>query len=198
MSTRSCPRRSASARDTPPLVRVKSNWATLATGENPAPVRLRGSNEGVWWMRFHRPKRRQSASTSTWPPCAVAWSELVRRRCRVDFCFVNNGMDTHHHKGDVAASTISPAIAFLFTRLRIGADSVRRRGSIAEGNGRTSLRWASDLRYEVRDEYRRHNEPIPSPWRFPAEVHRGGRSGCRGVHNRAAACAGRCGIRGSK
>src|ERR1017187_4055262 len=72
-------------------------------------------------MRFHRPKRRQSASTSTWPPCAVAWSELVRRRCRVDFCFVNNGMDTHHHKGDVAASTISPAIAFLFTRLRIGA-----------------------------------------------------------------------------
>src|ERR1017187_6219148 len=71
-------------------------------------------------MRFHRPKRRQSASTSTWPPCAVAWSELVRRRCRVDFCFVNNGMDTHHHKGDVAASTISPAIAFLFTRLRIG------------------------------------------------------------------------------
>src|ERR1039458_4637196 len=120
MSTRSCPRRSASARDTPPLVRVKSNWATLATGENPAPVRLRGSNEGVWWMRFHRPKRRQSASTSTWPPCAVAWSELVRRRCRVDFCFVNNGMDTHHHKGDVAASTISPAIAFLFTRLRIG------------------------------------------------------------------------------
>src|ERR1035441_8252897 len=71
-------------------------------------------------MRFHRPKRRQSASTSTWPPCAGAWSELVRRRCRVDFCFVNNGMDTHHHKGDVAASTISPAIAFLFTRLRIG------------------------------------------------------------------------------
>src|ERR1039458_3012209 len=123
MSTRSCPRRSASARDTPPLVRVKSNWATLATGENPAPVRLRGSNEGVWWMRFHRPKRRQSASTSTWPPCAVAWSELVRRRCRVDFCFVNNGMDTHHHKGDVAASTISPAIAFLFTRLRIGAEN---------------------------------------------------------------------------
>src|ERR1017187_10020598 len=71
-------------------------------------------------MRFHRPKRRQSASTSTWPPCAVAWSELVRRRCRVDFYLVNNGMDTHHHKGDVAASTISPAIAFLFTRLRIG------------------------------------------------------------------------------
>src|ERR1039457_5463451 len=98
---RSGPRRSASAREAPPLVRVKSNWATLATGENPAPVRLRGSNEGVWWMRFHRPKRRQSASTSTWPPCAVAWSELVRRRCRVDFCFVNNGMDTHHHKGDV-------------------------------------------------------------------------------------------------
>src|ERR1035441_10607657 len=75
-------------------------------------------------MRFHRPKRRQSASTSTWPPCAVAWSELVRRRGRVDFCFVNNGMDTHHHKGDVAASTISPAIAFLFTRLRIGAIKV--------------------------------------------------------------------------
>src|ERR1017187_1388058 len=134
MSTRSCPRRSASARDTPPLVRVKSNWATLATGENPAPVRLRGSNEGVWWMRFHRPKRRQSASTSTWPPCAVAWSELVRRRCRVDFCFVNNGMDTHHHKGDVAASTISPAIAFLFTRLRIGVFHRRKaQGMIGVG-----------------------------------------------------------------
>src|ERR1017187_4227827 len=47
-SRRSCPGRSAWARDAPPLVRVKSNWATLATGENPAPVRLRGSNEGVW------------------------------------------------------------------------------------------------------------------------------------------------------
>src|ERR1039457_4323714 len=83
-------------------------------------------------MRFHRPKRRQSASTSTWPPCAVAWSELVRRRCRVDFCFVNNGMDTHHHKGDVAASTISPAIAFLFTRLRIG---VRKNSSKSAPKG---------------------------------------------------------------
>src|ERR1035437_2394496 len=135
MSPRSRPRRSASARDAPPLVRVKSNWATLATGENPAPVRLRGSNEGVWWMRFHRPKRRQSASTSTWPPCAVAWSELVRRRCRVDFCFVNNGMDTHHHKGDVAASTISPAIAFLFTRLRIGGEGGQIRESLALRRG---------------------------------------------------------------
>src|SRR5664279_5401077 len=113
MSTRSCPRRSASARDAPPLVRVKSNWAALATGAKPAPVRLRGSNEGVSWMRFHRPKRRQSASTSTWPPCAVAWSELVRRRCRLDFCFVNDGTDTHHHKGDVAASIISVSYTHL-------------------------------------------------------------------------------------
>src|ERR1035437_3067145 len=120
MSTRSCPRRSASAREAPPLVRVKSNWAALATGEKPAPVRLRGSNEGVSWMRFHRPKRRQSASTSTWPPCAVAWSELVRRRWRGDFCFVNDGMAIYHHKGGYAARTISPEIAFLFTRLRIG------------------------------------------------------------------------------
>src|ERR1017187_2586992 len=145
MSTRSCPRRSASARDTPPLVRVKSNWATLATGENPAPVRLRGSNEGVWWMRFHRPKRRQSASTSTWPPCAVAWSELVRRRCRVDLCFVNNGMDTHHHKGDVAASTISPAIAFLFTRLRIG-DLLSSRSFTSNGTARRQSLFSADAR----------------------------------------------------
>src|ERR1022692_1395582 len=90
-------------------------------------------------MRFHRPKRRQSASTSTWPPCAVAWSELVRRRCRVDFCFVNNGMDTHHHKGDVAASTISPAIAFLFTRLRIG---VHHTSGYARGILGQSQRWS--------------------------------------------------------
>src|ERR1035437_6107363 len=29
-------------------------------------------------------------------------------------------MDTHHHKGDVTARTISPERAFLFARLRIG------------------------------------------------------------------------------
>jgi hypothetical protein len=62
-STRSWPRRLASAREAPPLVRVKSNWATLATGEKPAPVRLRGSKEGSWWRRSHKPKRRQRAST---------------------------------------------------------------------------------------------------------------------------------------
>jgi hypothetical protein len=39
----------------------------------------------------------------------------------VDFCFVNDGMAIYHHKGDYAARTISPEIAFLFTRLRIGA-----------------------------------------------------------------------------
>src|ERR1017187_2099325 len=105
-------------------------------------------------MRFHRPKRRQSASTSTWPPCAVAWSELVRRRCRVDFCFVNNGMDTHHHKGDVAASTISPAIAFLFTRLRIGATRradfrvfgpLNMEGLMCEGRERAVRTWRGPL-----------------------------------------------------
>src|ERR1035437_5087950 len=34
-------------------------------------------------------------------------------------------MDTHHHKGDVTARTISPERAFLFARLRIGVDQVR-------------------------------------------------------------------------
>src|ERR1035441_10088200 len=57
-------------------------------------------------------------------PCAVAWLELVSRRCRVDFCFVNDGMNTYHHKGDFAARTISPGMAFLFTRLRIGAHPI--------------------------------------------------------------------------
>jgi hypothetical protein len=34
-------------------------------------------------------------------------------------------MDTHHHKGDVTARTISPERAFLFARLRIGDFGLR-------------------------------------------------------------------------
>jgi hypothetical protein len=41
----------------------------------------------------------------------------------LDLCFVNDGMDTHHHKGDVTARTISPERAFLFARLRIGGSA---------------------------------------------------------------------------
>ena len=46
----------------------------------------------------------------------------------MDFCFVNNGMDLHHHNDDVAARTISPGMAFLFTRLRIGVKIIGARG----------------------------------------------------------------------
>jgi hypothetical protein len=35
-------------------------------------------------------------------------------------------MNTYHHKGDVAARTISPEIAFLFTKLRIGVGGFSR------------------------------------------------------------------------
>src|ERR1039457_7000813 len=113
-------------------------------------------------MRFHRPKRRQSASTSTWPPCAVAWSELVRRRCRVDFCFVNNGMDTHHHKGDVAASTISPAIAFLFTRLRIGVVCEQCGYALYRTSTRTTRRQIKYYRCLGSDRYRHLRGPACS------------------------------------
>ena len=51
----------------------------------------------------------------------------------MDLCFVNDGMDTHHHKGDVTARTISPERAFLFARLRIGGNSVRKKGGPTQG-----------------------------------------------------------------
>src|ERR1035441_6435044 len=75
-------------------------------------------------------------------PCAVAWLELVSRRCRVDFCFVNDGMNTYHHKGDVAARTISPEIAFLFTKLRIGVTAGKGFGGVRPSPGAASTEKA--------------------------------------------------------
>src|SRR6266853_2910112 len=71
-------------------------------------------------MRFHSPKRRQRASTSTWPPWAVAWLELVNWRCSLVFRFVNAAIVLHHHNGDVVSTDFSPIYAFFFTRLTIG------------------------------------------------------------------------------
>ena len=61
---------------------------------------------------------------------------------------------------------------------------------------RTRLRQASDLGYEVRDEYKRHPESNPSPRRFPTEIPRGQRRGGGSVHDRATARAGRGGLCG--
>ena len=51
----------------------------------------------------------------------------------MDFCFVNNGMNIHHHNGDYAARTISPGTAFMFTRLRIGVSSGREPALLVNG-----------------------------------------------------------------
>src|ERR1039457_6394007 len=91
----------------------------LATGEKPAPVRLRGSNEGSSCRRFQRSKRRQRASMSTWPPWAVAWSELVNWMCSLDFRLVKADMALYHPIGDIVSSPFSPEYAFFFTRLMI-------------------------------------------------------------------------------
>src|SRR5665213_887144 len=105
----------------PPLVRVKINWATTAAGVKPTFWRRRGSSDGSFCRRFHKSKRRQRASTKTWPPWAVAWSELVSLRWSLVFCLVMAGIALHHHYGDVISRPFSPENAFLFTRLRIGA-----------------------------------------------------------------------------
>ena len=46
----------------------------------------------------------------------------------MDLCFVNDGIAIHHHTDDVAASTISPEMAFLFTTLKFGVSQAERRG----------------------------------------------------------------------
>src|ERR1035437_5543592 len=70
-------------------------------------------------MRVHRPARRQRASTRTWPPGAVAWSELVIWRCSLVFRLVIAAMTLHHHTGDVVSTDSSPKDAFLLSRLTI-------------------------------------------------------------------------------
>jgi hypothetical protein len=45
---------------------------------------------------------------------------LVKRRWRLDFCFVKAGTEILHHIGDVIATDFSPVPAFFFTRLRFG------------------------------------------------------------------------------
>src|ERR1035437_10125064 len=57
-------------------------------------------------------------------------------------------------------------------------------------DGRSRLRWAGYLGYEVTDENRRHTESISCSRRFPAEVPRGWRSGGGGVYDLDRACAG--------
>jgi hypothetical protein len=56
---------------------------------------------------------------STWPPWAVAWSELVNWMCSLDFRLVKAGMALYHHIGDIVSSPFSPKYAFFFTRLMI-------------------------------------------------------------------------------
>src|ERR1035437_9186346 len=70
-------------------------------------------------MRVHRPARRQRASTRTWPPGAVAWSELVIWRCSLVFRLVIAAMTLHHHTGVVVSTDSSPKDAFLLSRLTI-------------------------------------------------------------------------------
>src|ERR1039457_5358946 len=125
MSTRSLPMRSASAREAPPLVKANRNCATTATGQKPAPVRLRTSRAGSLWMRSHRPARRQRASTKTWPPWAVAWSELVIWMCSLVLRLVIAAIALSHHKGDILSTGFSPWDAFLLTRLTIRGLLVR-------------------------------------------------------------------------
>src|ERR1035437_5409969 len=81
-------------------------------------------------MRVHRPARRQRASTRTWPPGAVAWSELPIWRCSLVFRLVIAAMTLHHHTGDVVSTDSSPKDAFLLSRLTIRAWTV---GSTSRG-----------------------------------------------------------------
>src|ERR1035437_2316471 len=83
-------------------------------------------------MRVHRPARRQRASTRTWPPGAVAWSELVIWRCSLVFRLVIAAMTLHHHTGDVVSTDSSPKDAFLLSRLTIREP---RDSTFASGRG---------------------------------------------------------------
>src|SRR5208282_3345238 len=89
----------------------------LAAGVKPTFWRWRGSKEGSFWMRCHKSKRRQRASTNTWPPWAEAWSELVNWRWSLLFRLVYVGMALLHHNGDVMSRDLSPENAFFFTKL---------------------------------------------------------------------------------
>ena len=51
-----------------------------------------GAREGSSWRRCQRLKRRQRASTSTRPPWALAWSELVNSRWSLGLRLVNSGL----------------------------------------------------------------------------------------------------------
>jgi len=118
----------AERRFAPTTVRISRNTVRngleqvselIGIRKKPEPVRLRGSSEGSSWSRFQRSKRRQRASMSTWPPWAVAWSELVNWRCSLVFRLVKAGMALCHHIGAIVSSPFSPKIAFFFTMLMI-------------------------------------------------------------------------------
>src|ERR1035437_7714 len=93
-------------------------------------------------MRVHRPARRQRASTRTWPPGAVAWSELVIWRCSLVFRLVIAAMTLHHHTGDVVSTDSSPKDAFLLSRLTIREPSQHPNPDpVARRNSRRKSTW---------------------------------------------------------
>ena len=125
---KSCPsalsslRRPASAREMPPLQKLKRIWATMASGEKPRALSLRGSMQPQARIFSRSPKSLASASTINWPPWAVAPRASWRTRSTLERFFWNEAaMREQHHSGAVKARRFHLFFISCSVGLMIGA-----------------------------------------------------------------------------